>query len=258
MRGLRLEKYHGLGNDFLILLDREGDTPIDEELTRRLCDRHRGVGADGLIRVTPGTDEVDVTMELRNADGGRAEISGNGIRCVARAAIDGGLATGPDVMIRSDAGVHRMRVQADGPVRADMGPAKVGPEQRQSTPRWRLRGVEIGNPHLVLLCPDPNAVHVSEFGPKLEALRPGGVNVEFAALGPGRDELTVRLWERGVGETQSSGTGSCAAAAAAHEWGLVGSRVVVHNPGGDLLVELGETVTLVGPVEHVCTVELSS
>jgi len=82
--------------------------------------------------------------------------------------------------------------------------------------------------------------------------------VEFAALGPGRDELTVRLWERGVGETQSSGTGSCAAAAAAHEWGLVGSRVVVHNPGGDLLVELGETVTLVGPVEHVCTVELSS
>jgi diaminopimelate epimerase len=109
----------------------------------------------------------------------------------------------------------------------------------------------------VLLCPDPTAVHVSEFGPKLEALRPGGVNVEFVAPGPGRDQLTVRLWERGAGETESSGTGSCAAAAAAHEWDLVGLHVVVHNPGGDLEVELGETVTLVGPVEHVCTVELA-
>jgi diaminopimelate epimerase len=257
VRRLSLEKYHGLGNDFLILLDREGETPIDEELTRRLCNRHRGVGADGLIRVTPGSDGVDVTMELRNADGGRAEISGNGIRCVARAVIDGGMTAGPDLLVRSDAGVHRLRIRDDGLVSADMGPAKVGPEQRQSTPRWRLRAVEIGNPHLVLLCPDPTAVHVSEFGPKLEGLRPGGVNVEFVAPGPRRDELTVRFWERGAGETEASGTGSCAAAAAAHEWDLVGPHVVVHNPGGDLEVELGETVTLIGPAEHVCTVELA-
>src|SRR5438309_4012356 len=89
---VRLEKYHGLGNDFLILLDTDGTQPIDAELTRRVCDRHRGVGADGLIRVTGGREGADLTMELRNADGGEAEISGNGIRCVGLAAVDGKLA----------------------------------------------------------------------------------------------------------------------------------------------------------------------
>jgi diaminopimelate epimerase len=140
-----------------------------------------------------------------------------------------------------------------------MGAAQLGPERDHSSPGWRQREVEMGNPHLVLLCPDPAEVHVAELGPKLEQLRPGGMNVEFIAPGPGRDELRFRVWERGAGETQACGTGSCAAAAAAHAWDLVGRNVTVHNPGGDLDVEVGEdTLLLTGPAEYVARVEISS
>jgi diaminopimelate epimerase len=249
-----LDKYQALGNDFLILVD--GD--VDDEFVRRACDRHRGVGADGLITVVANTTGIaDLTMVLRNADGGRAEMSGNGIRCVVRAAVAHGLVTGPEVAVATDAGVKRLWVKGEG-VTVDMGPVVLGPEREHSSPGWRQREVEMGNPHLVLLCPDPDEVHVAELGPKLEQLRPDGMNVEFIAPGPGKDELRFRVWERGAGETQACGTGSCAAAAAAHAWGLVGKHVTVHNPGGDLDVEVGDTVLLTGPAEFVARVEIAS
>ncbi|MDP9386895.1 MAG: diaminopimelate epimerase, partial [Actinomycetota bacterium] len=94
---LTLTKHHGLGNDFLVLVDLEGRHPVDAGLARALCDRHRGVGADGVIRVTAGTEGADVTMQLRNADGGLAEMSGNGIRCLAQAVVDAGVVPGPDL-----------------------------------------------------------------------------------------------------------------------------------------------------------------
>jgi diaminopimelate epimerase len=255
---LRLEKYQALGNDFLVLLDADGSRPLDAEIVRRACDRHRGVGADGLMRVTPAPAdaEADVVMELHNADGGRAEMSGNGIRCLALAAVRGGMAAGPEVVVTTDAGVRRLWVKDDG-VTVDMGPARLGPERDPTTPGWRMREVDTGNPHLVLLCPDPADVNVAEMGSKLEAMRPGGVNVEFIAPGPGTDELTLRVWERGAGETLACGTGTCAAAAAAHDWDLVGRQVLVHNPGGDLRVELGDdAVLLTGPAEHIATIEM--
>ena len=255
---VRLEKYQALGNDFLILLDVDGSRPLDEAFVRRACDRHLGVGADGLIRAAPAAGEADLAMELRNADGGRAEMSGNGIRCLARAAMSGGMAAGPQITIETDVGLRQLWVKDDG-VTVDMGQAELGAEREHRTPGWRMREVEMGNPHLVLVCPDPADVHVAEMGPKLELLRPGGMNVEFIAPGPGRDELVLRVWERGAGETLACGTGSCAAAAAAHDWGLVGGQVVVHNPGGDLHVELGDdTILLTGPAEHIATVELTS
>src|SRR5215210_6779250 len=102
---MRLEKYQANGNDFLILLDLDDKQPVDEATARAMCDRHRGVGADGLIRVTAGP-----TMQLFNADGGRAETSGNGLRCVARALVDAGLESGPDFTITDDAGTHRVTV----------------------------------------------------------------------------------------------------------------------------------------------------
>jgi len=253
-----LDKYQALGNDFLILVDADGTHPVDDDFVRRVCDRQRGVGADGLIWVTKdGPGGADLAMELRNADGGRAEMSGNGIRCVVRAAVAHGLVTGPEVAVATDAGVKRLWVKDEG-VTVDMGPAVLGPERDHSSPGWRQREVEMGNPHLVLLCPDPAAVHVAELGPKLEQLRPGGINVEFIAPGPGKDELRFRVWERGAGETQACGTGTCAAAAAAHAWGLVGTHVTVHNPGGDLDVEVGETILLTGPAEFVARVEIPS
>ena len=256
---IQLDKYQALGNDFLVLVDPDGTHAVDDEFVRRVCDRHRGVGADGLITVTKDSGGgADLLMDLRNADGRQAEMSGNGIRCLVRAAVSRGLASGPEVTVATDAGIKRLWVKDEG-VTVDMGPARLGPERDHSSPGWRRREVDMGNPHLVLLCPDPAEVHVAELGPKLEELRPGGINVEFIAAGPGRDELRFRVWERGAGETQACGTGSCAAAAAAHAWGLVGRNVTVHNPGGDLDVEVGEdTMLLTGPAEYVATVEIAS
>jgi len=253
-----LEKYQALGNDFLILVDTDGTHDVDADFVRRVCDRHLGIGADGLIRATPGGTGADLTFELWNADGGRAEMSGNGIRCMVRAAVSAGMASGPEVTVNTDAGLKRVWVKDEG-ISVDMGPAVLGPERERTAHGWRQQEVEMGNPHLVLLCPDPDEVHVAELGPKLEQLQPGGINVEFIAPGPGKDELRFRVWERGAGETQACGTGTCAAAAAAHSWGLVGKHVTVHNPGGDLEVELGEdAVLLAGPAEHVATVVLAS
>jgi diaminopimelate epimerase len=262
MSALTLTKHHGLGNDFLVLLDLEGRRPVDAALARRLCDRHRGVGADGIIRVVAGADGADVTMQLRNADGSLAEMSGNGIRCLAQAVADAGLVDGLDLTVATPTGVRRLTLRGTGgagvlQVSVDMGPAKVGPEEPQPTPDRGVRPVDMGNPHLVVWGPAFTTEDVHGMGAQIEARTPGGVNVEFVTLGPGPDELTMRVWERGVGETQACGTGACAAAAAAAEWGLVGRRVVVHQLGGDAEVEVGpDALVLTGPTERVARIEV--
>jgi diaminopimelate epimerase len=238
---MRLEKYHGLGNDFLVLLDLDDRQPVDEATVRALCDRHRGVGADGLMRVTAGP-----TMELWNADGGRAEMSGNGIRCLVLALVDAGLASGPEVKVATDAGLRTVTVEGDGRLSVDMGPAQFA----AGTGVAAL--VDMGNPHAVVEVQDPYDHDLAR-----EARAYPGLNLELVAPGPGPDELTMRVWERGVGETQACGTGACAAAVAGRGWGLVDDRVTVHQPGGDLLVDLtGDTVVLTGPAQHICTVEV--
>ncbi|MEA2687209.1 MAG: diaminopimelate epimerase [Actinomycetota bacterium] len=244
---MKLEKYHGLGNDFLVLLDLDGVQPVDGATARALCDRHRGVGADGLIRVTAGTAPALVTMELYNADGGRAEMSGNGIRCLALALVDAGLATGPEITIATDAGPRRVVVGTNGAISVDMGVATV-----EAGPGPALH-VDMGNPHAVLEVQDPYDEDLGR-----EFRRQGAnVNVEVVSAGPGPDELTMRVWERGVGETLACGTGACAAAVAGHKWGMVGERVTVHQPGGDVTVDLGgEQIVLTGPATWVATVEV--
>ena len=257
-----LTKHHGLGNDFLVLVDLEGRRPVDAALARFLCDRHRGVGADGVIRVTAGTEGSDVTMQLRNADGSLAEISGNGIRCLAQAVTDAGVVAGPTLTVATPAGLRRLTLRGpDGTgallVSVEMGPAKVGPEEPQPTADRGVRPVDMGNPHLVVWGPVFTTEDVHGMGAEIERRTPGGVNVEFVTPGPGPDELTMRVWERGVGETMACGTGACAAAAAAHEWGLVGARVVVHQPGGDAEVEVRpDTVVLTGPTRRIARVEV--
>jgi diaminopimelate epimerase len=260
---LRLTKHHGLGNDFLVLLDPVAGLD-GAALARRVCDRHRGIGADGLLIAHPGTDGADVTMELRNADGTRAEMSGNGIRCLAQALWDAGLSRRADeVTVATDAGVRVVRLvdsHRSGYLRAavDMGPVKVV----HDAPQYTLGSVEAaafvdaGNPHLVLLDPELAAVDVPARGAEIDASFPGGINVEWVWPGPGPGELTLRVWERGAGETEACGTGSCAAAAAALSWARVGPRVVVHNPGGDVTVELRETAVLTGPAARVASVEM--
>ncbi|MDQ6928726.1 MAG: diaminopimelate epimerase [Actinomycetota bacterium] len=241
---MKLHKYQANGNDFLILLDLDGDTPVDADTARAVCDRHRGVGADGFIRVTTG-----LKMELFNADGGRAETSGNGVRCVARALVDTGLEPGPDLVITSDAGEHHATLVPDGGVRVDMGSAKV--DDLTCNPGAWTAFVETGNPHLVLTDEDAllDLVTIASKYPDR--------NVELVTIGPGDDQLSMRVWERGVGETESCGTGACAAAAAARRWGLVGDKVTVHQHGGPLEVEFsGESMLLTGPAEHVFTADV--
>ena len=257
---MRLAKYQALGNDFLVVVDLDGRQPVDEATARALCDRHLGVGADGLIRATSGRDRADVTMELRNADGGRAETSGNGLRCLARALVDAGVVSGRRMVVATDAGTSAVEVHADGTVTVDMGVTRMladGELGRAIEGVWAHRYVDMGNPHLVLARRDLTGVAVEQIGPEAERALAGGINVEFVATGPGPDELTMRVWERGVGETRSCGSGACAAAAAFRDLKEVGDRVVVHQPGGDLIVDLGgDRILLTGPAELVCTVEV--
>jgi diaminopimelate epimerase len=266
---LSLAKHHGLGNDFLILLDLDGTTPIDAALARRLCDRHRGLGADGVIRATRATagSRAALTFELRNADGSSAEMSGNGMRCLAQAALDAGLVdAGQPFAVTTPAGRRSVSIRPGDEssiawASVEMGTAAIedGDGERCNVGHGQLH-VNLGNPHLVVLGPDPAVVAVDELGPVLEASVAGGQNVEFVALGPGPDELTMRVWERGVGETLACGTGACAAAVALWHWGRVGRRVTVHQPGGDADVEVRTdgTVVLSGPTQRVavCLVDL--
>jgi diaminopimelate epimerase len=261
-RRLRFTKHHGAGNDFLVLLDLEDQRTLNGAEVRALCHRRFGVGADGVIRVLTGGSGADLTMELHNADGSEAEMSGNGIRCLAQAAVDAGLVEPPTFGVATAAGVRIVDYKpGDRPGSAtasvDMGAAVLGHDQPQPVEGRRARRVDMGNPHLVLLGPDPAGVDVAELGPQLQEVHPGGINVEFIAVGPDPDSLDLRVWERGVGETRACGTGSAAAAAAARSWGLVGERVAVHNPGGTLEVVLdGGGIRLSGPVHRVATVKV--
>jgi diaminopimelate epimerase len=264
---MRLTKHHGLGNDFLVLLDLEGTRPVTGATVRALCDRHRGIGADGLLRVTAGSklgDGVtDVTMQLFNADGGRAEMSGNGVSCLAQAVVLAGIIPGPTVRVATDAGVRTVRIEPTDAAHehratVDMGVAKVGEEE----PEWidgaaqRAARVDIGNPHLVLHVRGPATDDELEaLGRRANDLVPGGINVELVVPGPESGQLTMQVYERGVGLTEACGTGACAAAAAAEHWDLVGSSVRVLQPGGPADIVLGATLEMTVPVVHVATID---
>jgi diaminopimelate epimerase len=260
---LTLTKHHGLGNDFLVVVDSRPDTQLTADVARRLCDRHQGIGADGLIlsRRLPVGDDAVATFHLWNADGSEAEMSGNGMRCLAQALVGAGIAPddGSPFGVLTPAGHKQVTLRPIGPglvwVSVDMGAAKVGGAQQRCNVGHGQLLVDMGNPHLVVLGPDPAGVDVAGLGAVLEASEPGGVNVEFVTLGPGRDEITMRVWERGVGETQACGTGACASAVALHHWGRVGTKVTVHQPGGDAEVALGAdgAVTLTGPSRLIAT-----
>ena len=266
---VQLSKHHGLANDFLVVLDEvNGRVPVvDAALARRLCDRRRGIGADGLIHGALPVEgaEVDVVMHLFNADGSRAEISGNGIRCLGQALAEArGLREGIFI-VSTDAGRRRLQVETSADQRTclvsvDMGPFAAGPViPSDATVRLAGRRAmtgDLGNPHLVILVDDPASVDVAGEGSWFEEHFADGVNVEFIAPA-GDDAISLRVWERGAGITEACGTGACAAAQVAHDWGLVGDRVQVVMPGGTAEVQLGASLTLIGPAVKVATIELA-
>ncbi len=262
---LRLTKHHGAGNDFLVLLDPEDLRPLSRAEVRALCDRHRGIGADGVLRGVAGGAVAALTMDLRNADGSVAEMSGNGIRCLVQAAVDGGLVDAGPVLVQTLGGVRTVQYRSGpaeglGYARVDMGRAVLGDALDAGVlgaARWGQH-VDMGNPHVVVFGPRVDDDTVATVGPRWERSVAGGTNVEFVWPGPGAGELTLRVWERGVGETLACGTGACAVAAAAYAHGESGPRVRVHNPGGPLDVELDESgVFLAGPTQKVGDVTVS-
>jgi len=250
---VRLQKLHGLGNDFLVLLDLDGKQSIDADLARAVCDRRTGVGADGLIHLGPG-----LRMTLLNADGSRAEMSGNGIRCLAHALARERATPELAVDIETDAGMRHVEVTPGSDGRSVTATVAMGAVRAAPAPDLHLDakdtvGADVGNPHLVALFADR---------PALDAAADGFArtdrNVEFVIAGPGEGQITMRVVERGVGETQACGTGACAAAWATHQWGLAGDRVTVTMPGGDVVVELGDEVRLTGPSVHIADIELAA
>jgi diaminopimelate epimerase len=265
MTTLTLTKHHGLGNDFLVVFHPEvADLP---ELARRLCDRRRGVGADGLL-VGESEPGHAARMVLYNADGSRAEMSGNGIRCFAQALASrrGDLAT---QRILTDAGERTVRLVATD--RADTIEASVemGTVEHLGEPAgWEALGCHpdrpvlhlgLGNPHSVVGVDDVSVVDLVALGAKVPQ-----VNLEIVEPGPETNAVTMRVHERGAGITEACGTGACASAYAAVSWGLVPASVpeiVVHMDGGSAKVALDTPeaghVTLTGPATHVATITVA-
>jgi diaminopimelate epimerase len=269
-------KYHGTGNDFVMLEDLDDERPLTSRLVAALCDRHRGVGADGVIRVTRADPASGASffMDYWNADGTVAEMCGNGIRCLAKLVYERGHTADAELLVDTRAGVKRLALDVvSGVVRAatvGMGPARFARAEIPMTGgdgdapfllepfevegrTFKASAVSMGNPHLVLFVEeDPAQVDVRAIGHAVEhdPRFPERTNVEFVAVDG--DGLRVRVWERGVGETMACGTGACAALVAANEAGSVPRRAPVRFPGGELLVErTDDQVLLTGPAERV-------
>lgn len=257
MPSIPFAKVSACGNDFLVVdFAYAGNDPSG--LSRRLCDRHNGVGADGVEWLVP-TTEADIEARLINADGSEAEVSGNGTRCVAACVAEHSAAktirvlTGAGVKACELTGHHETTFE----FKTQMGRPEVTGEIAVKTHLGETKGIQLstGNPHFV--------VFVESFRPGWQELAeavartphfPQGTNVEFVKV-QSAHRVDVRLYERGVGETQSSGTGSCASAVAAIQSGRCRSPVQVTTPGGSQVVEWDEEITLTGPATIVCTGE---
>jgi len=277
---MRFHKIHGAANDFVVVDGREVGEVDWAALALGVCHRHRGVGADGLLALeeAPADSEADFRMRYHNADGSVGEMCGNGIRCMAKFVLDIGATTSREILWATGAGPVRTRVLDYGSrettVTVDMGPPRFAPEEipvdvtgpdvREK--RFDLAGTELyltclsmGNPHAVTYVEQVDGYPLERLGPLVEhhPAFPRGTNFEIVeVIDPAH--LRMRVWERGVGETQACGTGACAVAVAGQLDRQTAEKVTVDVPGGRLLVEWrpGESVRLTGPAETSFTGEL--
>jgi diaminopimelate epimerase len=273
MRHWSYAKGHGTENDFVLLLDREGMLEVGEAEVRFLCDRHAGIGADGLLRavlakqVTEWRGDGDVWfMDYRNADGSIAETCGNGLRVFVRYLLQQDLAVGPTVAVATRAGLREATVLPDGRIRVEMGPVIVQDRhvcvQTVDGRKYAALTADVGNPHAVSFTDDLDGLqlHAAPTWMPLDAY-PAGANVEFVRiLGP--RHIAMRVFERGVGETRSCGTGTVAAAAAARlqagDEASLPVSFLVDVPGGRVEVELTDTLAyLTGPAVIVASGEVA-
>ncbi len=267
---MHFAKYHGLGNDF-VFVDASQETLADvSAVARTLCDRRRGVGADGLVLLRPQADGVH--MRIINSDGSEAEMCGNASRCVPLFAREKGWMGGDTLTLQTLAGPIVTRVQnwARGLVSVNMGRPRLqrgqipvaGPAEEQAVnltlsaagQNWTGTAVSMGNPHFVIFVPDLAQVDLSQTGPLLQThpAFPKKTNVEFVQV-LDRHTLRMRVWERGAGITQACGTGACATAVAAQLTGRSDGPVQVVLDGGTLQIEWqpGQEVQMTGPAAKV-------
>jgi len=258
---MRLIKAHAYGNDFLIANDGDLHGRDLGDVARRACDRHRGVGGDGLMLV--GWSGGTPRMRLLNADGSPSEISGNGLRCVAAwLALRDGAPIGQTISVETDAGIKRLELLDKVGQRltfvADMGPPTELREENLDVAGQRVRAVvmRVGNPQCVVLGPaTEERLQSVAAALAVHPFFPAGTNVELAdVVSP--DEVRILIWERGVGPTESSGTGTCAAAVAAAAYGGANRTLDVVAPGGKQRVSwTAETIRLTGWAELIAEVD---
>lgn len=279
MARLRFTKMHGIGNDYVYVDCFSQSVADPAALAQRVSPRHTGIGSDGLILIRPA-DEADCRMEMYNADGSRGRMCGNGIRCVAKYVYDHGIARRDTLRIDTDAGTKEVRVHAANgsvhTVTVDMGPPILdGPQipvaaegrvvdqaLRVGDQTFRITAVSMGNPHCVVFVDAVADLPLETLGPKFEhhAFFPERVNTEFVEVLGGND-LKMRVWERGSGETAACGTGACAVVVAAALNHRAARRSIVHLIGGDLEIDWNESndhVFMTGAAEEVFSGEIDS
>lgn len=269
---MRFAKYQGTGNDFVMFADPGDGLRLTPELVRVLCDRRFGIGADGVIRVSPSGGDAELFMDYVNSDGSIGEMCGNGIRCLALFARAEGMAAGDEIVVDTRAGIKTVMI-VDEHIRVDMGAPVFEP--RRIPVEWEgsdalhakieladdmleAACVSMGNPHAVLFVADPGVIPVHSLGRAIEnhSMFPNKTNVEFVAV-ESPERIHMRVWERGSGETLACGTGACAGAVAARLLGGADAGITVVLPGGELQIRWDGSVDdeapvfLTGTAEHV-------
>ena len=274
---IEFTKYHGLGNDFILIDNRHQIEPIvTPQVAIRMCDRHLGIGADGVIFALPGQDGTDYTMRIFNSDGSEPEMCGNGIRCLAQfiAHLQGTDQVGRSYRIHTLAGTITPRLEKDAQVTVDMGIPQLTAAEIPTTlcpagekvinqplevagKTWLVTCASMGNPHCVTFVEDLEAIALDIVGPQFEyhPAFPQRTNAEFIQV-VRPDYLKMWVWERGAGATLACGTGACAAVAAGVLADRCDRRCTVELPGGCLAIEWSEAdqrVSMTGPAQRVFT-----
>ena len=268
---LRFTKMHGLGNDFMVIDAISQRVRINADLVRQLSDRNFGVGFDQMLLVEPPSDpDMDFRYRIFNADGSEVEHCGNGARCFARFVRDKGLVLRDKIKVQTARGRAVLNIVGRDLVEVDMGAPELDPvevpttfTEKSTTYTTQLvsgetvefGAVSMGNPHAVLVVDSVDKAPVEIWGPELEshAVFPNRANIGFMEI-ISKNEVNLRVYERGAGETQACGTGACAAVVSGRLRGLLDSKVTVHLPGGDLEIEWageGHSVNMTGPVSSV-------
>ncbi|MAT50875.1 MAG: diaminopimelate epimerase [Porticoccaceae bacterium] len=267
---LRFTKMHGLGNDFVVIDAVTQEVTVTPELARQLADRHFGIGCDQVLVVEPpSVPDVDFDYRIYNNDGGEVAQCGNGARCFAKFVRDRRLTGKHEIRVRTLSGVITLKVLRDHQVTVNMGvpvfdPPKIPFQAEVQADTYTLEvaqtsvtlsALSMGNPHAVIRVDDVATAPVESIGPAVErhARFPERVNVGFMAI-RSRQNIDLRVFERGAGETLACGTGACAAAVAGIQQGLLDHRVEVNLTGGTLTVEWqgpGQPVMMTGPATSV-------